>query len=158
MSTESDTPSTEPATAGLRPWKKGQSGNPHGRRPAGFATVEKLRGVLAKDLPDIIKSVVAKAKEGDLGAAKLVLERVLPPVKAIDMPVLLDPLTGSLTEQGAGILRAMADGALAPGQAAQLLGALGAQAKIMEVDELARRLSELERKMDDRAGTAEPVT
>jgi hypothetical protein len=43
----------------------------------------------------------------------------------------------------------MAAGVIAPGQAALLLRAIAAQAKILEVDELARRLSELE----NRAGT-----
>lgn len=128
-------------------WKKGQSGNPRGRRPKGLATVEKLRTVLAKDLQDILDPIVEKARGGDLGAAKLILERVLPPLKAIECPVSLEAVAGSLSQQGQGILQAMASGALAPGQAAQLLGAIAAQAKIIEVDELQQRMSKLEEKL-----------
>jgi hypothetical protein len=41
----------------------------------------------------------------------------------------------------------MAAGSLAPGQVAQLLGALAAQAKIVEVDELGSRLEALEKRL-----------
>lgn len=135
-----------PNISNLRPWKKGESGNPNGRRAKGFAKVEKMREALAKDLPDILKNVTAKALEGDLNAARLVIERVLPPLKAIEAPVLLGALTGTLTEQGACILRAMAEGLIAPGQATQLLSAISAQAKVVEVDDIARRLEALEKK------------
>jgi len=80
-------------------------------------------------------------------AARTILERVLPPLKAIEVPVLLDPLSGSLSDQGQAITSAMASGALSPAQAAQVLGALAAQAKIREVDELARRVFEIETKI-----------
>jgi hypothetical protein len=63
------------------------------------------------------------------------------------MPSRLEGMTSTLGEQGQVILRAMADGLLAPGQAAQLLGAVAAQAKIIEVDEHARRLDALEQRL-----------
>jgi hypothetical protein len=53
----------------------------------------------------------------------------------------------SLTEQGQRILQAIADGTLTPGQGTQLLGAIAAQAKILEVDELSRRLSQIEQRL-----------
>ena len=146
MSTEADTPNIGPTISGLRPWKKGQSGNPNGRRAKGLATAERLRNALVKDLPEILKTVVESAKKGDITAAKTILERVLPPLKAIETPAILGELTGSLSEQGQAILVAMAGGALAPGQAAQLLGAIAAQAKIVEVDDFARRLEALEKR------------
>lgn len=142
---------------GLKPWKKGQSGNPNGRKPKGLATVEKLREALVPEIKDIIAKVVEQAKGGDLTAARLIFERVMPPMKAIEAPVYLDALTGTLTEQGATILSAMAAGTLAPAQAAQLLGALAAQAKILEIDDYGRRLTELEAKIG-RSGNAEHGT
>jgi hypothetical protein len=147
MSTDPQSPSNEPNTSGLRPWRKGVSGNPLGRRAKGLATVERLRNALVKDLPEILKTITESAKKGDIGAAKVILERVLPPLKAIEAPAVLDPLTGTLSDQGQAILRAIADGTLAPGQAVQVLGALAAQAKIVEVDDLARRLAELEKRL-----------
>ena len=147
MSSDPESPSTGPNTSGLRPWRKGQSGNPNGRRAKGLATAEKLRTALVKDLPEILKVIVTSAKSGDIQAARTILERVLPPLKMVEVPVLLESFTGSLSEQGQVILRSMADGTLAPGQAAQLLGALAAQAKIVEVDELARRLDDIEKRI-----------
>jgi hypothetical protein len=72
---------------------------------------------------------------------------VLPPLKAIEVPSYVEPLTGTLSEQGQSILTAMGAGSLAPGQAAQLLGAIAAQAKIVEVDEHGRRLEALEARL-----------
>jgi hypothetical protein len=145
-STEAEPASTEPNTSGLRPWQKGQSGNPHGRRAKGLATAEKLRNALVADLPEILAVIVKNAKGGDITAAKTILERVLPPLKAVEVPAYLAELTGTLSDQGQTILRAMAAGTLSPGQAVQLLGAIAAQAKIVEVDELGRRLEALERR------------
>jgi hypothetical protein len=139
--------STEPNTSGLRPWRKGQSGNPNGRRAKGLATAERLRNALVKELPDILRTVVEAAKNGDMTAAKTILERVLPPLKAVEAPTLLEFPTDTLSNQGQAILQAMASGALSPGQAVQLLGAMSAQAKIVEVDDMARRLTELERRV-----------
>ena len=134
-------------TAGLRPWKKGQSGNPNGRRAKGLATAERLRNALVKDLPAILECVVNAAKGGDMAAARTILDRVLPPIKAIELPAFLAPLAGSLADQGQAVLGAMADGDLTPGQAAQILGAIAAQARVVEVDDLGRRLEALEQRM-----------
>jgi hypothetical protein len=147
MNTEEQSVSSDPKTSGLRPWKKGHSGNPHGRRAKGLATAERLRNALVKDLPAILEGIVKAAKGGDIAAARMILERVLPPLKAIEIPAFLAPLDGSLSEQGQTVLAAMAAGALAPGQAAQILGAIAAQARVVEVDELGRRLEALEQRM-----------
>jgi hypothetical protein len=147
VSTEAQSHNSEPNTSGLRPWRKGQSGNPHGRRAKGLATAERLRNALVQDLPAILEVVVKNAKGGDITAAKTILERVLPPLKAIETPATFEGLTGTLSDQGQGILQAMAAGVIAPGQAAQLLGAVAAQAKVMEVDAFAKRLEALEKRL-----------
>lgn len=125
-------------------WKTGESGNPSGRKP-GTGEVAKLRDSIAAHLPAIITQLVTKAKEGDSQAARLLLERVLPPMKAIEQPTMLFlPDDGTLTAKAAAVLSAAAAGELAPGQAAQLITALGTLAKITEVDELAARITALE--------------
>lgn len=125
-------------------WKAGESGNPKGRTP-GTGEVAKLRDSIAAHLPAIITQLVAKAKEGDSQAARLLLERVLPPIKPIEQPTMLIlPDDGTLTAKAAAVLTAAAAGVLAPGQAAQLIAALGALGKITEVDELASRITALE--------------
>lgn len=125
-------------------FKPGQSGNPKGRTP-GAGKVGKLRASIGTHVPAIIDALVIMAKSGDSQAAKLLLERVLPPVRAVEQAVALQlPEAGTLTEKAAAVLRAASDGLLGPSQAAQLIAALATMAKISEVDELAARVAELE--------------
>lgn len=125
-------------------WKAGESGNPNGR-PPGVGEVTKLRDSIAAHLPAIIAQLVTKATEGDAQAARLLLERVLPPMKAIEQAVTLSLPDGEgITAQGVAIVRAVAAGTIAPGQGAALLTGLGALARIKEIDELERRITQLE--------------
>lgn len=124
-------------------WKPGQSGNPKGR-PRGETTVAHLRAGIAKDVPAIVAKLKEQAKAGDTTAARLLLERVLPPLKALEQPVPLALPDGSLSDQGRAVLVAAGAGQLAPMQAAQLLAGLGALAKLIETDELAARVAALE--------------
>jgi hypothetical protein len=96
-------------------------------------------------VPEILAGLVLAAKGGDVQAARLILERILPPVKAIEQAVALQlPEGGTLTAKASAVLSAAAVGDLAPGQAARLIAALGTLAKISEVDELAARIEKLE--------------
>lgn len=125
-------------------WKPGQSGNPNGR-PPGSSETGRLRAAISEHLPEIIQQLVEKARGGDTQAARLLLERVLPPVKPIESTVELDlPEGATLTEQGEAIVRAVASGLLAPGQAGALLTGLGSVARLKEVDDLTARLEALE--------------
>jgi hypothetical protein len=125
-------------------WQPGQTGNPKGR-PPGQSEITRLRAAIAEHVPSILEQLVTAAQGGDIQAARLILERVLPPLKATEQPVELQlPNDGTLTAKAAAVLYAAAAGDLAPGQAAQLIAALGTLAKISEVDELAARITALE--------------
>lgn len=124
-------------------WKAGESGNPNGR-PQGVGEVSKLRESIAAHLPGIIEQLVIKAKDGDSQAARLLLERVLPPMKAIEQAITLNLPNGDMTTQGTAIVQAVAAGTIAPGQGAALLTGLGALARIKEIDELTARIEALE--------------
>ena len=127
-------------------WAKGVSGNPKGR-PPGAGEVAKLRAAIAGSVPAILQSLTAAALAGDVQAARLLLERALPPIKAVEQAQALHlPGDGTLTDQGRAVLAAVAAGELAPGQGAALLGAIGTLARVAEVDELARRIEALEGK------------
>lgn len=125
-------------------FKPGQSGNPKGR-PRLKITAADLRAKLANDLDLIIDSVVKAALQGDIQAARLVLERVIPAIKPSEQPVQVNMPTGAtLTEQGRAVLASVAAGELAPTQGAALVAALGKLAQVAEVDELVRRVEALE--------------
>jgi hypothetical protein len=131
-------------------WKPGESGNPRGRTP-GAGEVSKLRKGVAEHVPEIITKLAEQAKAGDVGAARLLLERVIAPLKAAEHPAAISLPEGSLTEQGRAVLQAAGLGDLAPGQAAQLLAGLGALAKLIETDELAARIAALEAKHESKS-------
>lgn len=124
-------------------WKPGTSGNPSGRKP-GSGAVAKLRAGIAKHVPGIVAKLTTAALAGDVGAARLLLERVIPPLKAAEDAAPLALPDGSLTEQGRAVLAGVAAGDLAPGQGAALLASLGTLAKLTEADELERRIVALE--------------
>ena len=125
-------------------WQPGQTGNPKGR-PPGQSEITRLRAAIAEHVPTILNQLVTAAKDGDVQAARLILERVLPPLKSTEQPVALQlPEGGTLTAKASAVLNAAAAGDLAPGQAAQLIAALGTLAKISEVDQLAARITVLE--------------
>jgi hypothetical protein len=132
---------TEPKKRGR--WKAGESGNPNGR-PRGSGEVANLRASIAVHVPEIIGQLVQAAKDGEVQAARLLLERVLPPVKPAELAVPLALPDGSLTEQGRAVLAAVSNGDLAPEQAARLLSAIGSLARVAEIDELAERIEKLE--------------
>lgn len=124
-------------------WKPGQSGNPKGR-PPGAGEVAKLRAAIAGQVPAILESLTTAALAGDVGAARLLLERVIAPLKAAEQAQALNLPDGTLTDQGRAVLAAVAAGELAPGQGAALLGAIGTLARVAEIDELAARITALE--------------
>ncbi|MBZ0096988.1 MAG: DUF5681 domain-containing protein [Sulfuricella sp.] len=114
-------------------WKPGQSGNPAGRKP-GSGEIGRLRSAIADELPEIIEKLVAAAKNGDVQAARLLLERAVPSIKATGLPVRLDlPPGDDLFLQGAAAIEAAFRGEIAPDQAAEMLGGLTALAKIREI-------------------------
>ena len=126
-------------------WKPGQSGNPKGR-PAGTGEVAKLRAAIADRVPELLAAMMARALDGDVGAARLLLERAIAPLKAAEQSQALSLPDGTLTQQGRAVLASVAAGELAPGQGAALLGAIGTLARVTEIDELARRIEVLEEK------------
>lgn len=124
-------------------WKKGESGNPAGR-PAGSGEVSKLRAAISERVPEILNRLIDLALAGDTGAARLLLERAVAPLKAMEPTQAITLPDGTLTDQGRAVLTAVAAGALAPGQGSQLITAIGSLARVIEIDDLTKRITKLE--------------
>lgn len=67
----------------------------------------KLRASIAGHVPEIIGQLAEAAKGGDVQAARILLERVLPPMKPTELAVPLALPDGSLTDQGRAVLAAV---------------------------------------------------
>jgi len=129
-------------------FKKGKSGNANGR-PKGIQDRRTaLRALLEPHSEELVQKAVEMAKEGDMGALRLCLERLIPPIKSKDDPVIVKGLKGdaSLVKQGQVIVSAMAAGDITPAEASTLIQAISQQARIIEIEELEKRLAKLEQK------------
>lgn len=127
-------------------WKKGEpSPNPSGRPPGIADKRMRLTKLLNDDGEAIVKQVIEQAKNGDLQAAKLVLERVSPPLKNRSRTVSFElDVTESFTNQARQILKAIATGELDPDTGKLLVDSITAVARISELDEIHNRLEALE--------------
>jgi hypothetical protein len=114
-------------------------------RPPGRGPVAEMRAALATDLNKIIETLRTQALAGDAQAIRIILDRVLPSLRPVDMPTTLNlPADATLADQARAVMSAAADGDLAPSQAAQVISALGGVAKIIEATELMARIEALE--------------
>lgn len=112
--------------------------------------VSKLRASIAGQVPEILDKLGQLAKAGDVQAAKLLLERVVPPIKPMELPVILSPTEGGWAGQARQTFAAAANGEVAPGQAVALINALAAVARVAETEELEKRIERLELAADPR--------
>lgn len=127
-------------------YQKGESGNPAGR-PRGSETASKIRAQIDSALPDILNSVIENARNGDMAAAKLLIDRVCPTLKPQALIINL-PTDGTLVEQGNSIIQAALSGQVPPDVGSQLITALSHQGKLIELQELRERLVRLEKLLE----------
>lgn len=126
-------------------FEKGRSGNPRGRPPS-HRKVSQLRALIGQYAEPIIKRLIKLAvEENDTAAAKLLIERCVPPIKPVELPIKVPlPADAPLAEQGRAVVHALATGKIPPTQAGVILSGLASLARLVELDELDRRLTALE--------------
>jgi hypothetical protein len=139
-----------PVISGGRPKRiKGQfapgvSGNPKGK-PKGAGL---LRQQLLKHAEEVMDKVVESARNGDLQASKLVLERILPALRPESMPISIPQVaTGNMLDRGTQIVEAMLQGGINVQQGMDLMSSIMSLAKLKEVDELTARVKAIEEKV-----------
>jgi hypothetical protein len=133
------------AAGSVTRFKPGQSGNPAGRPPGAFG----LARLILPDLPKLVNMLRKKALEdGDIQAARILIDKVIIPLKAEAAPVQIPGLADATTPtaKADAILASVARGDISPTTAGDLLAALANVMKIYETDELQRRIEDLERK------------
>jgi hypothetical protein len=127
-------------------YTKGKSGNPKGR-PRGIRDKRvELRTLLEPHAAELVQKAVNLAKDGDSVALRLCLDRLIPTLKARDEPTQgLWENSDAGADLGRAVLRSMAAGEVTPDQASAMMGAIAAHSRIVEVDELERRVAALEK-------------
>jgi hypothetical protein len=130
-------------------WKPGQSGNPGGKPKGATNHATRLITALMEDgAKEIAQSVVDQAKGGNLMAARLVLERLAPPVRerAIEIELPNTETAAGVSKAQQLVLEAVGGGELLPGEGQILTGIIETRRKAIETEELERRIAALEAK------------
>ena len=87
------------------PWKQGQSGNPKGRPRKSQKTMAQLRTQISEHLPDVIEVLADAAKAGDVQAARILVERCVPSMRALDQNINVnDSVRGISDEELLGLM------------------------------------------------------
>ena len=129
-------------------FQKGQSGNRNGR-PVGALNkrTEALRLLIDGEGEGLVRKAVEMAKEGDIQALRLCLERILPPVK--DAALCLDhsklgKTASSVLAFSREIINAVTCGEITPSEGEALIGMVEKYGKAIDLKDLEARIIALE--------------
>jgi hypothetical protein len=133
-----------------RPFEKGNRaspGRPQGSRNSATIMAEKL---MQDGIDNIVKTVIEAAAQGDMTAARLVLERVVPVRRGRPVNLTLPPVktAADVVEALGATVQAMADGEVTPEEAVTIAGVLEAKRKAIETADLEARLVRLEQQTE----------
>jgi hypothetical protein len=131
-------------------FKKGQSGNPAGRRASVAARLTaELRSIVAADAKVIVKSIVESAKAGDVENRRAFL-KLLPQAKW-PTPFELPKIDGPSDIPGAvkAALGAAAKGDLSIEDSEKIIGMLSGLRQAYEGADLVAKLNEMQARLDE---------
>jgi hypothetical protein len=136
-----------PGRARGRPFEKGRSGNPAGRRTGSRnkATLA-AAALLAGESEGLTRKAVELALVGDPTAMRLCLERILPPCRERAVKFALPPIESAahIAPAMKAVTAALADGAITPGEAHRIAAVVDTFVRAIETSDFDRRLQELE--------------
>lgn len=128
-------------------WKKGTSGNPRGR-PKGSRNKATLLAIAAMEgeLSDVVRVVLDAAKGGDMAAARLVVDKLIPATRerpiSIDLPAING--IGDCANAQSLVLASVAAGELLPGEGETLSVLVENHRRSLESTDLSERLAAIE--------------
>lgn len=135
-------------------WKKGTSGNPRGR-PKGSRNQATLLAIAAMEgeLADVVRVVIDAAKGGDMAAARLVVDKLIPATRERPLSIALPEVVTAeeCAAAQAKVLACVAAGDLLPSEGEALAGLIEQQRRSLETSDLAERLAAIEEHLKDRS-------
>ena len=130
-----------------RPFQKGRSGNPLGRRVGcRNKTTIAAAAFLVGESDALTRKAVELALIGDPTALRLCIERILPPCRERTVKFVLPPI-GSAADIAAAmkaVTSALAAGAITPGEAATIAAVVDTFVRAIETSDFERRLKIVE--------------
>ena len=126
-----------------RPFQPGNSGKPKGARHRVTRMAEHLMEGAAES---VVHAVLAAARDGDMVAARLVLERIAPVRRGrpVSLPLPVVNSAGDVLAALGVTIQAMGDGDITPDEAATIAGVLEVKRRAIETSELEIRIAALE--------------
>jgi hypothetical protein len=129
-------------------FQKGKSGNPSGRPPGSRnKTTLAVDALLDGEAETLTRKAIEKAKEGDVTALRLCLDRIAPVRKDRPVTFTLPPIAcaSDVAKASAALVAAVSLGEITPSEAVEIGRLLECYVKALEVTELEERLGKLER-------------
>ena len=121
-----------------------RAGNPIGR-PKGIQDRRvSLRAMLDPHKDALVEKAVELALGGDTQALKLCMDRLIPSIKSVEMPVQAEISGDNLSDQARSVIALAGQGQHSIQEITGLMQAISSLARIIDVDELERRITTLE--------------
>ncbi len=136
-------------------FKPGQSGNPAGKpKGARHKATMLAERLMQDDVENIVNAVLTAARDGDMTAARIVLDRIAPARKGrpveFELPAIEEP--GDLIPTIEAVVSAMATGELTPDEASAVAAVIDVKRRTMETVDIERRIAALEQREPDTKG------
>lgn len=123
-------------------FKPGQSGNPAGRKPG---TKNRKLEFLRSNDGKLQKKVLDMAMDGDVAALKIIADRLWPRLRAQPEPVNIESNSEDIAAQSRSAIDAALSGEITSDVLRDLLTAMYAHGRLIELTELEQRLAALEK-------------
>ena len=131
------------------PWPPGVSGNPAGRPPGAHGMLKrKIKEKMRGGWEAVVNSIMDKALEGDMAAAKIILDRIAPSPKGRCIKLGLPSVSNAADIMAAltKLVDCMSRGIISSEEAHSAAGVLELHRKAVETMDLERRMTALEKK------------
>ena len=126
------------------------------RPVSGAEALARARRLIEAAAPSIVRVLITAAQGGDINAARLLLDRVLPVARSacIDQPI---ELSGSPAEQCEQIKRAVAGGRLSLEAAETMIAVIEATQRVTDAVQMVDRIARLEQQLSAFVAIDAPV-